>query len=320
MDNFRTLVQVKPCKFKIDYESKILAVGSCFAGNIGLKLKNAFFVTEINPFGVLYNPVSILNSLHDLISKRKFAVDDLFEYKSLWHSFSHSSIFSDIHVSDCLNHINNRVVYASEFIRNADFLLITFGTAWVFEDQLSGMVVSNCHKLPSERFRRRQLTVDEIVMKYTTLIEQLHQLNPDLKIVFTVSPIRHWKDGAHENTLSKSILLLAVDAIQKKFENVIYFPAFEIQMDDLRDYRFYAEDMLHPSEQAVDYIWSLFTKAFMNDETLQLKKELEQLSADLAHRPLHPMSEEYDLFLRNIEKRREKIISQYPFLAERLQK
>jgi len=319
MDNFRTTIQVKPYPFKIDYESKILTVGSCFAGNIGQKLKDAFFETEINPFGVLYNPVSIQNSLNDLISDRRFGVDDLFEYKSLWHSFSHSSIFSDIHPADCLHQINTRLEFASEFIRNAGFLLITFGTSRVFEDQESGLVVSNCHKLPAVRFRHRQLTVDEIVQSYTILIDQLHQLNPGLKIVFTVSPIRHWKDGAHENTISKSILLLAVDAIQKKFEDVFYFPAFEIQMDDLRDYRFYAEDMLHPSGQAVDYIWTLFAEAFMNNGTLELKKNLEQLSADLAHRPLHPKSGEYELFLRNIEKRREKIISQYPFLANRLQ-
>lgn len=320
MSNFRTLVQVKPCPFKIDYESKVLAIGSCFAGNIGQKLKNAYFETEINPFGVLYNPVSILNSLNDLISNRRFTAGDLFEYKSLWHSFSHSSIFSDVHVSDCLDNINSRLEYAAEYFRNTNFLLITFGTAWVFEEKTGGMVVSNCHKLPSGHFRRRQLSIDEIVQNYTALIEQLYQLNQDLKIVFTVSPIRHWKDGAHENTISKSILLMAVDAIQKQFNDVFYFPAFEIMMDDLRDYRFYAGDMLHPSEQAVEYIWTLFSEVFMSDETLELKKKLEQLSADLAHRPLHPKSGEYELFLRNLEKRRENIIHQYPFLAERLQK
>lgn len=320
MDYFRTTVQVKPYPSKIDYKSKILAVGSCFAGNIGLKLKNAFFDTEINPFGVIYNPVSVLNSLNDLIADKKFIAGDLFEYKSLWHSFSHSSLFSDSNAESCLEQINNRLGYASEFLKNAGFLLITFGTAWVFEEKLSGKVVSNCHKLPSDHFNRRQLSVGEIVQSYTSLIEQLHGLNPELKIVFTVSPIRHWKDGAHENTISKSILLLAVDVIQKQFEDVFYFPAFEIQMDDLRDYRFYADDMLHPSESAVRYIWDIFAQSFMNDETLKLKMQMEQLSADLAHRPLHPMSGEYKLFLHHLEKRRENIIRQYPFLDERLQK
>lgn len=318
MDSFRTLVQVKPYPVCISYESSILTVGSCFAENIGSKMKNAFFRTEINPFGVLYNPMSILNGLNFLMNNKRFCIDDLFEYKSLWHSFSHSSIFSDINSAVCIDKINHRAEIASQFLKNADFLLITFGTAWVFEEKKEGTIVSNCHKLPADHFQRRRLAVNEIVVGYAELLPKLFELNPALKIVFTVSPIRHWKDGAHENTLSKSILLLAVDQLQKQFENVFYFPAFEIQMDDLRDYRFYAADMLHPSEIAVNYIWEQFSGAFMSDETLQIIKQLEKLAADLMHRPLHPESEEFKLFQMNIEKRKLNIVNQYPFLADRI--
>lgn len=318
MDTFRTLVQVKPYPVKMNYESEILTFGSCFAENIGTKMLNAYFKTEINPFGVLYNPMSILNSLNDLMCNKRFNIDDLFEYKSLWHSFSHSSIFSNVNSSICIDKINQRIEIAVNFLKNADFLVITFGTAWVFEDKKKGTIVSNCHKLPSEFFQRRRLTVIEIVDGYIELFSKLLELNPALKIVFTVSPIRHWKDGAHENSLSKGILLLAVDQLQRQFQNVFYFPAFEIQMDDLRDYRFYAADMLHPTDMAVDYIWEQFSNAFMSDETLQIKKQLEKLNTDLSHRPLHSESEEFVQFRANIEKRRMSIVSQYPFLADRI--
>jgi hypothetical protein len=157
--------------------------------------------------------------------------------------------------------MNERISFASEFIKSTDVLLITFGTAWVFTDKESGRVVSNCHKLPAAKFNRRRLTVDEITEAYSDLLTKLKALYPNLNVVFSVSPIRHWKDGAHENTISKSTLLLAVDALQNQFGNVHYFPAYELLMDELRDYRFYASDMLHPSDVAVEYIWSKFSES-----------------------------------------------------------
>jgi hypothetical protein len=302
----------------MDYQSNILTLGSCFSENMGLKMKNVFFKTEINPFGVLYNPVSILNSIQLLLQNKKFTATDIFEYKSLWHSFAHSSSFSDVSSELCLSKMNERIAFASEFIKNTDVLLITFGTAWVFTDKESGRVVSNCHKLPSAKFNRRRLTVDEITEAYSDLLTQLKALFPNLNVVFSVSPIRHWKDGAHENTISKSTLLLAVDALQSRFDNVHYFPAYELLMDELRDYRFYASDMLHPSDVAVDYIWTKFSESVFSEETLQLMKKLEQLAADRAHRPLHPLSPEYALFRENADKRKNEIIQKYPFLADRI--
>lgn len=315
---FRTSIDIKPYSFRLDYQSNILTLGSCFSENMGLKMKNVFFKTEINPFGVLYNPISILNSIQLLLQNKKFTASDIFEYKSLWHSFAHSSSFSDVSSELCLSKMNERIESASEFIKNTDVLLITFGTAWVFTDKESGRVVSNCHKLPAAKFNRRRLTVDEITEAYSDLLTKLKALYPNLNVVFSVSPIRHWKDGAHENTISKSTLLLAVDALQNQFDNVHYFPAYELLMDELRDYRFYASDMLHPSDVAVEYIWSKFSESVFSEETLQLMKKLEQLAADRAHRPLHPLSPEYALFKENTGKRKNEIIQKYPFLADRI--
>ena len=316
---FQTKVEIPVSKEKISYEDKIMTLGSCFAQNIGKKMEEVWFDTIINPFGVLYNPVSIQKSIELLIENKTFTENDLFDYRGLWQSFSQSSLFSDITAEKCLIKINERYIPARDFLKKTDFLLITFGTSWVFEEKKTGNIVSNCHKLPANDFVRRRLTVEEIVSLYTKLFAKLRELFPKLKLVFSVSPIRHWKDGAHENNVSKSILLLAIEQLQKQFENVEYFPAYEIQMDELRDYRFYASDMFHPSDVAVDYIWKRFSETYFDNKTLKIKKELEQLYADLSHRPLQPNSEEFLLFQKNIENRKMKICTEYPFLKDKIQ-
>ena len=315
---FRTIVEIPLSAFKITHQHYVMTLGSCFAENIGKKLNDAFFQVEVNPFGVLYNPVSIRNSIQLLLEKMPFSQEAIFENKGLWQSFSHSSQFSDTNKENCLTNINRRLESASEFFNKTDFLLITFGTAWVFEDRKSGSVVSNCHKLPANCFNRRRLTVDEIVVDYSTLITELKIKQPNLRIIFSVSPIRHWKDGAHENNISKSTLLLAVEALQQKFQHVDYFPAYEIHIDELRDYRFCAADMLHPSDVAVDYIWKRFSDTYFDEITIRMKKEFEQFMNDLSHRPLHPDSVEYKLFQQSIAKRKSDIQTKYPFVGKRI--
>ena len=315
---FQTKVEIPLSEIKISFEDHIMTLGSCFAENIGKKMENVYFEVDINSFGVLFNPVSIKNSLELLVQNKTFTKDDIFEYKSLWQSFSHSSLFTDSTSEKCLNKINSRLYTAREFFRDTKVILITFGTAWVFEDKKSGRVVSNCHKLPASEFTRRRLTVAEIVDDYKILIQKIKALLPNLQIIFSVSPIRHWKDGAHENNISKSTLLLAIDELQKEIENVHYFPAYEIQMDELRDYRFYAADMLHPSDVAVDYIWNRFSDTYFTRQTVEIKKRLEQLNADLSHRPIHPDSTEYKSFLKNATMRRDELIVNYPFLSNRI--
>jgi len=315
---FQTKVEIPLSDIKISFEDHIMTLGSCFAENIGKKMENVYFDTDINPFGVLFNPVSIRKSIELLVQNRTFTKDDIFEYRSLWQSFSHSSLFTDSTSEGCLNKINSRLNTAREFLRDTKIILITFGTAWVFEEKKSWRVVSNCHKLPASEFTRRRLTVDEIVDDYKTLIQKIQVVLPNLQIIFSVSPIRHWKDGAHENNISKSTLLLAIDELQKEIENVLYFPAYEIQMDELRDYRFYAADMLHPSEVAVDYIWNRFSDTYFSSQTVELKKRLEKLNSDISHIPIHPDSAEYKSFLKNVNMRREELIVEYPFLSNRI--
>ena len=316
---FQTKIEIPGTGFKISYQDKILTLGSCFAENIGQKMTNVFFETDINPFGVLYNPVSVKNSIELLLQNSIFTSEDIFEYKSLWQSFSHSSQFTGLSEMECLNNINSRLNLSGEFIQKTNVLLITFGTAWVFEEKKSGRVVSNCHKLPAGDFVKRRLTVEEIVNDFKTLIFNLQTLYPKLVIVFSVSPIRHWKEGAHENNVSKSILLLAIDELQKQHENIHYFPAYEILMDELRDYRFYASDMQHPSDVAIDYIWKRFSDTFFTEHTKHTCKKLEQYAIDLAHRPIYPESNEYKLFLDKIQERKEKLLAEFPFLSDRLE-
>lgn len=317
---FITSIDISHSQKEITYQDNIITLGSCFSENIGQKLIENCFSVEMNPFGVLYNPFSISNSLEMLLEKKQFTQNDIFQYRSLWHSFSHSSYFSDISSEKCLMKIQTRLDSASEFLRHANFLLITFGTAWIYEERKSGRIVANCHKLPSSAFLRRRLTVEEIVANYDDLIKKLQSLFPQLYIIFSISPIRYWKDGAHENNVSKSVLFLAIDALQKKFENVTYFPAYEILMDELRDYRFYDEDMIHPSAFAIKYIWKKFSDTYFSEITQIIVQRVEQLLNDFKHKPMHPESEEYKEFLLHIQHREEQLLSDFPFLAERLQK
>jgi len=315
---FRTQVEIPHSPIKITYEDRVMTLGSCFSENIGNKMQDAYFLMDNNPFGVLYNPISIRNSIDLMLQNKRFTEEDLFLYQSMYHSFAHSGMFSDTTAEGCLKKINSRVEVSCDFLQQANFLLITFGTAWVFEDEKTGKIVSNCHKLPSTEFVRRRLTVQEIVGDYIALIHKMNTLFPNLQIIFSVSPIRHWKDGAHENNISKSTLHLAIDALQKYFLQVHYFPAFEIQLDELRDYRFYDADMFHPTDLAIDYIWKRFSDTYFSQKTQQLKKRLEQLALELAHRPLHPESIEYSYFLYKVEKHKSEIRTEFPLLADRI--
>jgi len=319
MNNFFfTSVEIPPAKEQISYQHKLMLLGSCFSENIGMKLKEAFFQVDVNPFGVLYNPLSISTSLNRLIENKGFSLSDIFEYQSLWHCFFHSSLFSDVSPEKTLYKIKTRFDASCSFLKNTDFLLLTFGTAWIYENRETKTVVSNCHKLPSQNFNRRILSIKEIVDHFTLLIDQLQHLNPSLHIIFTVSPIRHWKDGAHENNLSKSILLLSVEELQRKFDNLDYFPAYEIQLDELRDYRFYAPDMQHPSDTAINYIWEKFSDTYFSEQTKRIKQRTEHLTSLLNHRPLHPDSPQYRLFQTQIENEKEALRSEYPFLKDRI--
>lgn len=313
--NFQTSVELPAGLPAIRHADHILLMGSCFAENIGALLSDAKFRLELNPFGILYNPLSISSALREIATKKEYTEKDLFAYRGLWHSPMHHGSFSASTPEETLQHINVRFQQARKAMQQLDWLMLTFGTAYVYEQKETGKVVANCHKLPESNFNRRLLLVDEIVDEYTSLITSLAARNPNLKILFTVSPIRHIRDGMHANQLSKSTLLLAIDRLQQLFpQHVFYFPSYEIVLDELRDYRFYADDMLHPSPLAVRYLWERFSETFFSADTKQIMAEVEDIRRDLAHKPFHPASEAYQRFLGQIVLKIERLIGKYPYL------
>jgi hypothetical protein len=314
MKNFRTIIQPQPSKNKISYQTPALFLGSCFTENIGNKLKELKFPLQVNPFGVLYNPVSVRNGLEILIDQKTFLESDLDFFNEQWYSFYHDSEFSDPDKHKSLNKINTAIKLAADQLRKSEYLVITFGTAWIYKYLKTGNVVSNCHKIPSKEFERLKLDVEDIFVEWANLINRLNELNPKLKIIFTVSPVRHWKDGAVQNQLSKSTLILAIHQLKNKFENVEYFPAYEIMMDDLRDYRFYADDMLHPSKQAIEYIWDQFSKTYFEKETMEIIDEVSKVLLAKNHRPINPNTENHRKFRERQVKFIDDLSAKYPFI------
>lgn len=301
--DFRTQVQIPETNFRIDHSTKMMLFGSCFSENIGSKLKHNKFHVDVNPFGILFNPLSVSSSIRRLLQKTGFTESDILYNNEMYHSFMHHGSFSDTDKDICLKNISDRYNKAVNLIVETDLFLITFGTAYVYRlkqtgETGKGEIVSNCHKYPSDKFDRTRLTVDEIVDEWVDLVKKLRAINKDVKFVFTVSPIRHWKDGVHENQISKSILHLAIDQLIRYFgEELFYFPAYEIMIDELRDYRFYEDDMMHPTTFAVDYIWQNFSKTFFSDATMKINKDWSQLRKSIDHKPLFPGTNSYRKFL-----------------------
>lgn len=314
--SFFTEIEIPEFPWKMDYSKRMMFFGSCFSEHIGQRLTDLKFEVDLNPFGILFNPVSIANSLRILMEKRIFTESDLFQDHGRWNSFYHHSRFSDLNREAALEKINDRIALSHGFLLKADFLMITFGTAWVYEMKETGKVVSNCHKVPSSQFKRFRLDVSEITELYRELISELWRFNPNLKLVFTVSPIRHWKDGAVENQVSKAALLLAIDRLLKGFgkREIGYFPSYELMMDELRDYRFYSEDMLHLSPVAIDYIFDRFARVMITTESLKVTKEVVKIRKAILHRPVHAESEEYEKFLQYNLAEINKLTINFPYL------
>jgi hypothetical protein len=285
MDKFRTIVELPPSPEKISYQSRCLFLGSCFTGEIGGRMIMYKFPVLVNPFGTLFNPASICDNLELLIEGKVFAPEDLFKHKETWFSFSHYTEFDRRDAGECLSLVNHSLREASAFIRQCNYIVVTLGTAWTFIYNATGKVVANCHKLPAAYFTRRLLEPEEICTRYEHMLAALKKINPGVRILFTVSPVRHWKDGAVNNQVSKSILLLSIHRMVKNHENVGYFPAYEIFMDELRDYRFYASDMLHPSEPGSSYVWERFCESYLDEPSKKTMAGVSAILKALAHRP-----------------------------------
>jgi hypothetical protein len=299
MEKFRTEVKIPPSAYKINHKSGILLIGSCFTENIGARMSEYKFNVDINPFGIVYNPMSVSQNLEVILSGKKYSITDLYNHQDSWISFDHHSRFSFPEPEICLREINRRIEYSHSRIRTIQYLIITFGTAWIYKIAGSGKVVSNCHKLPANFFVRELLTMNAILPVYKKLISSLVKANPGIRIIFTVSPIRHLKDGPVQNTVSKSTLILSIHELLKSFDCAEYFPAYEIAFDDLRDYRYYEEDMIHPNSQMTGYIWDKFCQTYLEDETLKIMKDIGKLNSALKHKPFRPGTSKHLEFLNN---------------------
>lgn len=314
--NLFTSVELPPELPQLTHTDPLLLLGSCFAGTIGARLTSARFRCDVNPYGVLYNPLSISTALREILAGKCYDADDLFFFRDLWHSPMHHSDFSAPTPEATLLRINSRLQTAHEQLPTCHCLLLTLGSAWVYRQKNPDRIVGNCHRLPEASFSRSMLSVDDIVLDYRSLLSGLLGRCPELKIIFTVSPIRHLRDGMHANQLSKSTLLLAINALETEFSGrVFYFPAYELLMDELRDYRFYGDDLVHPSETAVNYIWQRFGETCFPEETRQIIDECGDIARMLAHKPFNPESDSHKRFLEQIVLKEERLIEKYPYLG-----
>jgi hypothetical protein len=279
----RTTFNISPSPNKITYTDPVMFIGSCFSASVGKMCESGHLPVMINPAGTVYNPVSVYNTLNTIIEGRKYTADDLYDYKGTWISFNHYTDFSSASAEETLRKINERITESHNFLSSAHYLFITFGTARIYRWKKNGNIVSNCHKIPADEFTREILTVEAIKELWNRELDILHSKYPKLRVIFTISPVRHWKDGAHGNQVSKSVLFLAVEELLMHPSVISYFPAYEIVMDDLRDYRFYDEDMLHPSSAAINYIWEEFSKCWLDEKTISLWREISRLSMATSH-------------------------------------
>ena len=312
-----TPVEPQKSPITITHRSGILLLGSCFAQNIGNRLTGYKFNACINPFGIIYNPLSISTALHRICSGKEFDAQEplFFEYNGKWHSALHHGDFSRDSAAELADAVNDSLRKAHAMIKEAEVVVITFGTAYAYERTCDNVVVGNCHKLPASHFTRRLLSIAEITEAIGRNIEEIAATNPGVRFLFTVSPIRHLRDGAHGNQLSKSTLLLAIAELEKRYpQHTAYFPAYEIVLDELRDYRFYAEDMTHPSATAVEYIWEKFSESLISPESRKLNAEIEEIARALAHRPFDEKSSAYAAFLKRTGEKIASIAERHPYL------
>lgn len=287
-------------------------MGSCFSDNIGNHLLDYKFKVSSNPFGVLYNPISVANSLTLILDKLSLEKTNLVEHNGMWHSFDLHGSFSNIDSDELLSKANGILEEAHEKLKNTNYLFITFGTAWVYEHISSKKIVSNCHKIPASQFSRYRLTIDTIYNVWSKLIQRLSDFNPEMEIIFTVSPIRHLKDGAHENQLSKSTLFLAIDQLIQQNNKLSYFPSYEIVMDELRDYRFYADDMTHISSKAIHFIFEKFKETYFEENTIQSMNKVKPIVKATTHKILSDNTQEIEKFAITMLKKIEEIENSHP--------
>lgn len=313
--DFRTTIKPNEGANTLRHSDKMMMLGSCFSDNIGARLRGAMIDVLVNPFGTLYNPMSIASAIHRIIDCEPIAGIDLFEQSGVWNSYAFHSKYSMSQKEATLQLMNRQIASAHEHLRDCDVLMITLGTSIVYRLKSTGEVVANCHKVAANEFNRQMSGVKEIGQALQPAMQRLWEFNPKLKVIFTVSPIRHIADGLEYNSLSKAMLRVAIEQVVRQNKGrVTYFPAYEILIDDLRDYRFYASDMIHPSEVAIDYIWQIFQASYFDDKSCQAIARCERVSKRLQHRPMSKNREVVERFNADTQVVLQKLAEQYPYL------
>lgn len=314
---FRTTVKTGENRSWLHHSDSVVLLGSCFSDNMGGKMHGALINALVNPMGTLYNPMSIASGVQRLIECRPMAGQELFMQSGVWNSYDFHSRYSLPDKQVTLDRMNQRIELGHKTLRQAQLLTITLGTAIVYRLRSTGQVVANCHKVPQHEFERKMASVPEMAQVFDGMLTALHQFNPDLRIIFTVSPIRHIADGLDVNSLSKASLRVAIqNAIVSHQEYCDYFPAYEIMLDDLRDYRFYTSDMVHPSDVAVEYIWQAFQATYLDDRSALAVARCERVHKRLQHRPMSANRETVERFNNDTASVVRNLIKEYPYLSQ----
>ncbi len=318
--NFHLEFTPKQFPVTINHQHKLMLMGSCFTENIGDKLMAHKFQVLQNPNGILFNPVSVKEAFENYIANKAITEKDLFYLYEGYHSWQHHSRFSGVTAQDAVAKINTSTQQAHQYLKTADWIVITYGSAWVYEltenatNAVVGNVVANNHKAPANWFNRRLLTNNEVCNIVNETIDKLQQFNPNLKIIFTISPVRHLREGFIENNRSKAALIHAVHTATEQFKNVFYFPAYELVIDDLRDYRFFAEDMVHPNYATTNYVWEKFVAACIDEPSQQLMQQINEINAAVNHKPFNPSSAAHKKFSDSNLKKIENIKKVFPYI------
>ena len=304
----------------IQHTHKILLIGSCFTENIGDKLKKQKFQVLENPNGILFNPVSVAEAVNMYMDNSITSAEQVFQHNETWHSWKHHSRYSGVTLEECVTKINTSTQRAHEFLKHTDHLLITLGSAGLYTltaeaaNAVLGDVAANNHKAPAGWFLKRLMRPEEVKQVLGNMLDKLISFNPQLQVIFTISPVRHLREGVIENNRSKAVLIQAVHDLADQYEPVYYFPAYELVIDDLRDYRFYAEDLVHPNYYATQYVWDKFTEACMNEDTKMLMKEIAEINLAFQHKPLNPSTSQHKHFLHTYQRKVALLQEKYPFL------
>lgn len=304
----------------IQHTNKILLIGSCFTENIGDKLKKQKFQVLENPNGILFNPVSVAEAVDRYMDNSITSAEQVFQHNETWHSWKHHSRYSGVTLEECVTKINTSTQRAHEFLKHTDHLLITLGSAWLYTltaeaaNAVPGDVAANNHKAPAGWFQKRLMRPEEVKQVLGNMLEKLVRFNPQLQVIFTISPVRHLREGVVENNRSKAVLIQAVHDLADQYESVYYFPAYELVIDDLRDYRFYAEDLVHPNYYATQYVWDKFTEACMHEDAKLLMKEIAEINLAFQHKPLNPSTSQHKHFLHTYLRKVSLLQEKHPFL------